>query len=165
MSYEDIEKYIEKQGYLLLSDKYKNAHQKLLIQCPHGHIFTMNFDKFKSGQRCPICIGSNGEKEIRSCLNDLEIDFVEQKRFGDCRSILPLPFDFYIPSLNICIEYDGEQHYLKNCFGDKDGKALLETQKRDEIKTQYCKENNIKLIRIPYWEFKNIKNILKQTIN
>ena len=165
MSYEDVEKYIEKQGYLLLSDKYKNAHQKLLIQCPHGHIFTMNFDKFKSGQRCPICIGSNGEKEIRSCLNDLEIDFVEQKRFGDCRSILPLPFDFYIPSLNICIEYDGEQHYLKNCFGDKDGKALLETQKRDEIKTQYCKENNIKLIRIPYWEFKNIKNILKQTIN
>ena len=35
----------------------------------------------------------------------------------------------------------------------------------DNIKTQYCLDNNIKLIRIPYWEFDNIENILKQELN
>lgn len=65
----------------------------------------------------------------------------------------------------MCIEYDGEQHFLKGCFGDTNGQVLLETQKRDNIKTQYCLDNNIKLVRIPYWEFNNIENILKQAIN
>ena len=158
------EKFAEK-GWTLLATEYKNAHQKLLLECPHGHIFTMNFDKFKIGQRCPVCIGSSGEKEVRKYLNQLEVEFVEQKRFEECRNILPLPFDFYIPSLNMCIEYDGEQHFLKGCFGDTKGQVLLETQKRDNIKTQYCLDNNIKLVRIPYWEFNNIENILKQAIN
>ena len=36
---------------------------------------------------------------------------------------------------------------------------------RDTIKTVYCKENNIKLIRIPYWEFNNIENILIKELN
>ena len=165
MPFEEVKAFIEQQSYKLLSENYKNAHQKLLLECPHGHIFTMNFDKFKSGQRCPICIGSSGEKEVRKYLNQLEIEFIEQKRFEECRNILPLPFDFYIPSLNMCIEYDGEQHFLKGCFGDTKGQVLLETQKRDNIKTQYCLDNNIKLIRIPYWEFNNIENILKQAIN
>lgn len=165
MSYDEVKGYIEEQGCFLLSDSYRNAHQKLLIQCPNGHVFSMNFDKFKIGQRCPCCMGSSGEKEVRKCLNEIGIEFIEQKRFEDCRNILPLPFDFFIPSLNVCIEYDGEQHFLKNCFGDKDGKVLLETQRRDKIKTQYCLDNNIKLIRIPYWEMNNIKKILEQTIN
>ena len=33
------------------------------------------------------------------------------------------------------------------------------------MKTQYCKDNNIKLVRIPYWNFNNIENILKQELN
>ena len=80
-----------------------------------------------------------------------------------------LPFDFYIPDLNICIEYDGEQHFEPVDFGGK-GKEYAEKrfkaqQKRDNIKTEYCKNNNIKLIRIPYWEFDNVENILKQELN
>ena len=47
MSYEEVKEYIEDQGYKLLSNTYKNAHQKLEIECPDGHIFKMNFDKFK----------------------------------------------------------------------------------------------------------------------
>ena len=93
------------------------------------------------------------------------IEFIEQHRFDDCRNLLPLPFDFYIPSLNLAIEYDGEQHFkLNSCF-NKTEKKLREVQKRDNIKTQYCKENNINLLRIPYWEFKNIGNILNKTFN
>ena len=165
MSYEEVKEYIEDQGYKLLSNTYKNAHQKLEIECPDGHIFKMNFDKFKIGQKCPICIGSSGEKEIRQYLEYMDIKFIEQYRFKDCRNVLPLPFDFYLPSHNICIEYDGEQHYLKGCFQDKDGEKLKQTQTRDNIKTQYCLDNNIKLIRIPYWDFDKIKSILEKAIN
>ena len=71
--------------------------------------------------------------------------------FNDCRNKLPLPFDFYSPEYNTCIEYDGELHFIsKEYFGGDEN--LKETQKRDEIKTFYCNENNIKLIRIKYDE-------------
>lgn len=33
---------------------------------------------------------------------------------------------------------------------------LTETQKNDNIKNEYCKTNNIPLVRIPYWERDNI---------
>ena len=41
----------------------------------------------------------------------------------------------------------------------------LEQHKRDKIKNDFCKLNNIYLLRIPYTEFENIENILKQAIN
>ena len=41
----------------------------------------------------------------------------------------------------------------------------MEIKIKDNIKTQYCKDNNIKLIRIPYWDFDNIEEILKKELN
>ena len=41
---------------------------------------------------------------------------------------------------------------------------LLDQQKRDEIKTKYCIDKNIPLIRIPYWEYDNIENILAREL-
>ena len=74
-----------------------------------------------------------------------------------------LPFDFYIPDLNITIEYDGRQHYeIIDYFGGLDG--FIDTKIRDTIKTIYCKENNIKLIRIPYWDFDKIEKILEKEL-
>lgn len=78
----------------------------------------------------------------------------------DCRDKLPLPFDFFLPFHNMCIEYDGELHYKKfeNSFN---GKLKLEvTKKHDKMKTLYCKNYNIRLVRIPYWRKNNIKDIL-----
>lgn len=41
-----------------------------------------------------------------------------------------------------------------------------QTQKRDKIKDDYCKENNINLLRIKYTEINNISQILeKKTLN
>lgn len=63
--------------------------------------------------------------------------------------------------LNICIEFDGEQHYIpKDYFGGE--KRLLETQINDKIKNEYCKENNIRLIRIKYDQ--KIENILNKIL-
>ena len=61
------------------------------------------------------------------------------------------------------IEYDGKQHFKPvDIFGGQDG--FEETQLHDQIKTQYCKDNNIELIRIPYWEKDNIEEILNHKL-
>ena len=75
-----------------------------------------------------------------------------------------LPFDFYLPKYNICIEYDGQQHYKIDCFNNT-LLDLMNLRYRDDIKTNYCQQNNIKLIRIPYWDFDNIESILIKELN
>ena len=77
-------------------------------------------------------------------------------RFKDCRDKRPLPFDFYLSELNIVIEFDGEHHY-KPIRGMK---HFISTKLHDAMKTQYCKWNNIDLLRIPYWDRDNIEQIL-----
>ena len=109
--------------------------------------------------RCPYCNNSKGEKRVLEILNKLNIDCIPQYRFKDCKFKNTLPFDFYLPKYNICIEFDGEQHYkIKECFGGLD--EFINIKIRDTIKNEYCKNNNIKLIRIPYWEFDGIENII-----
>jgi hypothetical protein len=41
---------------------------------------------------------------------------------------------------------------------------LDETRRRDKIKDDYAKQKNIKLLRIPYFEFQNISEILEKEI-
>jgi uncharacterized Zn-finger protein len=110
-----------------------------------------------------ICTGESNmthpEQLCANALEDIEIDYITQYKFNDCRHKLPLPFDFYIPDAGehgACIEYDGIFHY-KDIHG-----SLEVSQKRDAIKTKYCKDNNIPLLRIPYTDKKNIyPNILR----
>lgn len=123
-------------------------------QTPHCHI---------RGQGCPTCKESEGEKTIRRILLNNEVSFDCNYRFNDCKHKKKLPFDFYIPKYNICVEYDGLQHYEPiEFFGGT--KGFDELKKRDKIKTQYCIDNNIKLIRIPYTEFDNIEEVLKKEL-
>ena len=84
------------------------------------------------------------------------------KYFCFCKNILPLPFDFYLPDYNICIEYNGRQHYepIKK-WGGVD--SLNEIKKRDKIKMEYCKLNNIPLIIIKYNDI--VLNKLKKLNN
>lgn len=63
----------------------------------------------------------------------------------------------FIPQLNLLIEYDGEYHYFPYFGLEK----LLKCKKSDYLKNKFCRENKIRLLRIPYWEFHQINNILK----
>lgn len=56
---------------------------------------------------------------------------------------------------NTCIEYDGYTHFSAN-GGWNTEENLAKIQYSDRIKNNYCKEHNIKLIRIPYTDFKNL---------
>jgi hypothetical protein len=137
--------------------KYINAQTKINIICPTHGIFEQEANSHHSGNGCPVCRQSRGEIEISKYLISNGIEFYYQKVFNDCIHKRNLRFDFYLPQHNMCIEYDGKQHFVANeYFG---GIKSLESQReRDIIKNKYCEDNNITLIRIKYNE--NIKNKL-----
>jgi hypothetical protein len=142
---------------------YINNSIKVTIICPiHGE-FDQNPNSHLQGTGCPNCIESKGEKLIDKILKRFKINFDRQKKFSDCKNIRELPFDFWIPSMNTLIEYDGKQHYEPlSFFGGIEAFEKLKTN--DKIKNDYCEDNYINLIRIKYDE-KNIERILKDTIN
>jgi very-short-patch-repair endonuclease len=144
---------------------YKSSDIPVDITCPKHGDFLQKPGNHLSGQGCPGCLESKGELMIAKLLNTLEIQFVRQKKFDDCRGFCKtLKFDFYLPEFNAVIEYDGLQHYepVKR-FG---GEEKFKTQKiYDEIKNKYCKDNGIKMIRIPYTvKFDDILPLLKNEL-
>lgn len=106
---------------------------------------------------------SEGELKIREWLIENNIEYETEKTFYGLVYKQSLRLDFYLPKLNIAIEFDGAYHF--HAYDWVGGEPTLEINKlRDSIKDKFCKDNNIKLIRIPYWEYKNIANILTQDI-
>jgi rRNA maturation endonuclease Nob1 len=115
---------------------------------------------------------SFGEDAIRFILGSNEIPFKQQHRFTNCKNKKPLPFDFAVFSdeektkILYLIEFNGKQHYQVTGWSsneDKNKEYFIKQQENDNIKRQYCIDNNIKLIEIPYWEMKNIESILLST--
>jgi len=155
---EFIEKANEVQGigrYDYSKVKYINAHTKVIIICPkHGEFSQLPYAHLK-GRGCMLCCEkSKGETKIRIFLINNNISFEQEKRFKECRDKNPLPFDFYLPQYNLCIEFDGEQHFKPFAFNSRkvsdDIKLenLKKVQKHDQMKNDYCKKNGITLLRI-----------------
>ena len=163
LKFEVVKDYIESFGHKLLSEEYVNSYTKLKIECEKGHVYEMTWDNFKQGSRCGMCTSSKGEKEIEKILNKYDIKFTSEYRFDDCVFYNCLPFDFYLNDYNVCIEYDGQEHHeIVKFWGGLD--KFIDRKIRDTVKTIYCQNNNIKLIRIPYWDFNNIEEILKKEL-
>lgn len=133
---------------------------KIKCRCKKcGRILYITPNHLQQGKGCKYCHNSLGENKIINYLDNNNINYKYQYIFDDCKNIHPLPFDFYLPDYNICIEYNGEQHYRAvEYFGS--AKSFRKQKKRDKIKEQYCKNNNIKLIIIPYTQFNSINKIL-----
>lgn len=142
-----------------VSGEYKHYKSKLVFRCKCGKEFKTTWDSFKSSgkQTCNTCSKqqSKAERKIELYLCENNIEFISEYRFDDCRYKNTLPFDFYIPELNLCMEYDGEFHYRDT----KIHNVVLQ-QARDTIKDSYCLEKGIRLVRIPYYELKNLNTIL-----
>lgn len=167
---DDVEEYINSINGNILLNKYDyqgNDVHNLHIRCGNcGNVFTTSLLCYQMGKTtcdCCSCKISRGEFAIKNVLDLYGVDYDKEHWFVDCRDKYPLPFDFYLPDYNMCIEYQGEQHYkVVPRFGGE--KELINRQYHDKIKKDYCKNNNIILIEIPYWEYENIEKILVEKI-
>lgn len=150
---------------------YIRNHFKVEITCKnHGSFYqTPNCHTIQK-QGCPFCNKSKGETKIKNFLDSKQTKYITQKTFGDCRnnkSNKLYQFDFYIPSLNLLIEFDGKQHYQKGGqFGSKviDEETFKDIVNRDRVKSNYAKSKNINLVRIKYTDFDKIENILEKLL-
>jgi uncharacterized Zn finger protein (UPF0148 family) len=134
----------------------EDLSRNLEVKCEKGHIFKREFSDFKKGAtKCPICFPNNSsaEVEIKEFLNNLGIEYI----YSDWSTIAPQELDFYVPSHNLAIEFNGI--YWHSELQGKGKDYHLE-------KTEKCSKKNINLLHIFENEWTNpIKqNIWKSII-
>lgn len=145
--------------YDVVGDKYEaiseydgyNTH--LMIrhnEC--GHEYPVQPANILYGKGCPACNQSKGEELINSLLEDSGVDYNREHKFEGCKHRRELPFDFVIFENGLpilAIEYDGMQHFRPmGVWGGEE--KLKRTQICDKIKNEFCENNDIPLVRIPY---------------
>jgi len=145
--------------------EYVGDKTKVKIICENHGVFEQSPGKHKAGQGCPRCRLSHGEREVKRFLDNKRVLYESQKKFDECKNINYLPFDFYLPNYDMCIEYDGEQHFEPRfTISKKSDSNFKKIKENDSIKNEFCKKTNKKLLRIPYYDKKNIEAILEKEI-
>jgi len=149
----------------LIDDNYINANTPMKCRCKiDGYIWFVSWANLSQGRTCPECKGymPMGEVDVLNWLESKNIEYKARKTFDGCKYKNTLSYDFYLPSYNTCIEVQGKQHYEPiEFFGGI--KAFKSQQIRDKIKKDYCDNNGIYLLEIPY--FKNTLDILNLWIS
>lgn len=145
---------------------YNGCFENVYIKCDKHGGFWQRAGNHLFGQGCPHCKRSFGEEKVESFLKDNEVRFVIQYAIKNENLLCfneRFLVDFYLPDYNTFIEFNGEQHYKPvKWFGGEE--KFKQQQERDYALRQYCKENNIKLIEIPYTEFNNIESVLTKEL-
>lgn len=157
---------------IIILTQYKNTKTKVRCKCQVcKHEWSATPANLLKYRGCPECSSSHGERRIHHYLKTHGIQYVSQKVFDECKDKRPLRFDFYLPQLNMVIEFDGEQHFHPVKFSYYAlSKKTIQSQyedivRKDNIKNKFCKENDIAILRIPYWDYKNIEKILEKQIS
>lgn len=153
------------QGLYLYFQDYINQKTKVKILCTMcNNYFSQSPGDHLQGKGCSFCKKSKGEIRIAQWLTTNGLKYQQQKTFENCVFDKKVRFDFYVQDLNLCIEYDGKHHFEANpFFGGKKEFNILKI--KDTIKNNFCQENNIRLLRIPYWDYENIEQILNKNIS
>lgn len=163
-----IEEFIERaravhrDKYDYSKAEYTGTDNKVMIICPkHGEFLQTPYQHIMLQNGCPRCNSSKGEMAIMRYLDSHDIRYVYDKA---CLDFLgKLRPDFYLPDYRMIIEYDGLQHFEPvDRFDGEEG--LKETQERDNIKESLCQDNNVKVLRISYIEYKDIEDILEENL-
>lgn len=135
-------------------------------RCQCGNEFIALPAKILNGHTtsCGCARISSGERLIRSILDEIDVKYIPEYKFEECRDVLALPFDFYLVDYNAVIEYQGIQHYRPvEIFNGDDGFRIV--QMHDSMKRAYCESQNIRLIEVPYTlSPKDVRNKLINTI-
>lgn len=148
------------------SDKYGHARWECECDCGNPEHLIVTGDNLRRGhtQSCGCDRRSHGEIKISQLLNENSIPYVQEYKPFKFASKNWASYDFYVNNKYI-VEYDGETHYKANLHGWHTEEQLKAQQERDIIKNQWCEDNNIPLIRIPYWRLKDlcIEDLLLET--
>lgn len=137
----------DKYDYSLVN--YVNIDTPIIILCPtHGKFEQIPYTH-SIGHGCPKCRVSKGELMVMNYLNNKGVEYRYEHTFSDCLYKTSLRFDFFLPQYNLCIEYDGIQHFEPVPFFGGDD-YLNELKIRDGIKDCYCNDNGLMLLRIRY---------------
>ena len=147
-----------KYGHLTVIARAGSSGGQAIWECEcdcdaKTHIFVLG-NNLRRGhtQSCGCDRRSHGEKKVEQLLKENNISYIQEYKAFKFSSGMWARFDFYVNDQYI-IEYDGETHYQSNKHGWHNEEHLQKTQERDIIKNQWCKDNNIPLIRIPYTHF------------
>ena len=139
---------------IICHEKYGDGSEHgFFLQKPKTHLY---------GSGCPVCNELKGETDIKILLNNNNIKYNPQHRFNDCKSVKKnknkkcrlLSFDFYLPDYKTLIEFDGAYHFKKHYSSRND--SFITQVLNDREKNRYAKDNGYKLIRISYFDAKNI---------
>lgn len=137
---------------------YKNWKNKVIIGCKKHGDFLQSPNDHLRGMGCPICKSPKGELQIKDILDKNNIKYKQQFHFKDLKDKASLRFDFAIFDKNdeliYLIEFNGEQHYIRNIF-HKSYEDFLKSRYRDELKEDYCIKN-----KIPYCIIKYTDNLI-----
>ncbi len=133
-----------------------------------GKIFEKKWDKFRVGQQCPQCYKRGMDSRTHHYLKDIfdhfKIVYELEKKYQGCKNPKTnkhLLFDFYLSTINLLIEVDGE-HHDRACY---DLKSFKDTKYRDNIKNEYVRNNNIGLLRIPVKDWTSIHDIIAPIVS
>ena len=118
--------------------------------------------KYRRRKRCR----SYGEKAVKEFLEELGVEYIREKTFPECKSPKnrPLRFDFFLPHLNVLIEYQGIHHYEPANKGYRAKISHRKTVHHDSIKRQFAQSKDMQLLCIPHWELQNVRDIMKDNI-
>lgn len=152
--------------YLCISEYTNNRVKVRITHKKCGHTYLVTPHDFLNGNRCPYCKQSKGEKMIENTLKRLSIPYEIQKAFDDCgRNNQWLPFDFYLSSIGLLIEYDGIQHFEPVPYYGGYSK-LIDQKRRDHIKDEYALDHNLEILRVPYTlAFEHVESCLGSYID
>nr|DAX15726.1 MAG TPA: restriction enzyme [Caudoviricetes sp.] len=145
---------------------YVNGSTPITLICPiHGEFSALPYELLRKRRRliaCTKCCGSTSEEIIKQFLVLNKIEYIRQYRLPMFKTRgLKLRYDFYLPKLNLLIEFDGIQHFVPiEAWGGLEYFKTVQT--RDELKNKFAKIYDIPLLRISY---KNKDNIEKLLIN
>lgn len=147
--------------------------EKWLCICDCGtEILIRGVDLRRGHTQSCGCNKSRGETKISSLLNENSIIFQKQVtipscRFTDTKALAKFDFGIFNEQgkLLFLIEYDGIQHFTCTGYGWDNEVDFVKRQEHDQFKTNWCKENNIPLIRIDYIHLDTltIKDLLLET--
>jgi hypothetical protein len=129
------------------------------IICKEHGMFKQIAGEHMRGSGCPICKSSRGEIKTYYKLKSFDLNVIREYKLPNNN----YRYDFYIPELNILIEYDGIQHFKPvDFFGGE--KAFEEIRIRDNLKNEYAALHKVILIRVPYTEFDTLTNFLRKSL-